>query len=187
LDNKRRTNPSFLSKDEAAREARRTEAMVRGITGEKQPRNKLEEIMVDPLNKPKSSAKEKSAINLSHITRVGETNYFSLDYHDNDKVVALYGKEVPKDSPFVLKLSLNETVAITRLLGKSLEIMRNNPQTMRVGEKDGFVVDFDSYSNRTLLYQREKTVSCPFRLAFDEYETMMIIHFLKKARNFFWH
>ena len=188
MDKKGRYHASFLSKEEAARESRRTEAMVRGMTGIGKPRNNfIENAAIDPVSQPSVNVKAKPAVKLSQITRVDETNNFAVDYNDKDKLVVLYGKEIPNECPFRVRFSLSETAAVTRLLGKALEMMRNNPQTMRVGEKNSFVVDYDGHLGRTILCNKEKTTSCQFRLAFDEYETMMIIHFLKKARNFFWH
>ena len=128
----------------------------------------------------------KPTVRLSQITRLGETNYFALDYDDKDKIVALYGKEIPKDSSSRLKLSFNETVAVYRLLGKALDIMRNNPWSVRVGENSSFIVDYDEKCKKILLYQKEQMPLCQFKLALDDYETIMIIHYLKKARNFFW-
>jgi len=148
--------------------------MVRGITKNNQPRSEL---------KIKPAA---IVLGNNNTAQVGETDCFRIDYDDKNKLVALYGKETPKEYPFKIKLTLGETVAIYRLLGKALGIMRNNAQTMRVGEKNNFVVDYDGSHRRVLLYQKEKAALCQFKLSFDEHETMMIIHFLKKARNFFW-
>jgi hypothetical protein len=58
---------------------------------------------------------------------------------------------------------------------------------MPIGEKNRFAVDYDGTCRLVMLYQKEKTPLCQFKLAFDENETMWIIHFLKKARNFLWH
>jgi hypothetical protein len=173
LDRKRRTHPSYLSDDEAGRERRRTEEFVRSLVGN---------------THSTSSGMEKRVPSLvrNQTTRVGETNCFAVDFNDKDKLVVLYGKEIPEESPFKLRFSMGETVAIYRLLGKALGTIRNSQQSMRVGEKDNFVVDCDGTQRLIMVYQKEKTPLCQFKLAFNEDETMWIIRYLKKAKNFFW-
>jgi len=175
LDKKRRTHPSFLSDDEAARERRRTEELVRSIVGKTHPASSV-------IKKQLPSSEMRN-----QTTRVGETSHFAVDYNDKDKLVLVYGKEIPEGIPFKLGFSQSETVAIYRLLGKALTTMRNSQQSMLLGEKNSFAVDYDGTRRLVMLYHKEKTPLCQFKLAFNENETMCIIHFLKKARNFFWH
>jgi hypothetical protein len=47
--------------------------------------------------------------------------------------------------------------------------------------------DVDERLHRVLLYQKDITAIIPFKLVFYEYETIMIINLLKKAKEFFWH
>ena len=172
MDRKRRTHPSFLSDDEANRERRRTEEMVRDIVGNGQlPTSVIKKHVPNFVR--------------NQTTRVGETSYFAVDFNDKDKLVILYGKEIPNEHPFKLKFSESETVGIYRLLGKALGTMRNSQQSMRIGEKNAFAVDYDGTQRLVMLYQKEKIPLCQFKLAFDENETMWIIHYLKKAKNFF--
>lgn len=84
----RRTRPGFLSDGEAAREARRTEEMVRGF------------------------------LNWKPIVRVGETDSFAIDFDHKEKLVFLYGKEIPKEFPFKLAFNENEISAIIEQLAK---------------------------------------------------------------------
>jgi hypothetical protein len=175
LGKKRRTHPSFLSDDEAARERRRTEELVRSIVGKTHPARSVVKKQLPTI------------VIRNQTTRVGETSYFAVDFNDKDKIVEVYEKEVPEGFPFKLGFSQSETVAIYRLLGKALATMRSSQQSMPIGEKNRFAVDYDGTCRLVMLYQKEKTPLCQFKLAFDENETMWIIHFLKKARNFFWH
>lgn len=176
MGKKRRTHPSFLSDDEAARERRRTEELVRSIVGKTHP--------------AKNSVVKKQLPTIvirNQTTRVGETSYFAVDFNDKDKIVEVYGKEVPEGFHFKLGFSQSETVAIYRLLGKALATMRSSQQSIPIGEKNKFAVDYDGTCRLVMLYQEEKTPLYQFKLAFDENETMWIIRFLKKTGNLFWH
>ena len=62
----RRTNPSFLSDGEAARESRRLGQMVEGF------------------------------LRWNPLVRVGETDNFAVDYDKRERLVFVYGKESPK-------------------------------------------------------------------------------------------
>jgi hypothetical protein len=174
LDKKRRTHPSFLSDDEAARERRRTEELVRGIVRRTHPASSV-------IKKPLPSL-----VLRDQTTRVGETSCYAVDFNDKDKLAVVYGKEIPEGIPFKLELSQSETVAIYHLLRKALATMRNSRQSMLVGEKNSFAVYFDGTQRSIMLYQKEKTPLCQFKLAFDENETMLIIDYLRKAKDFFW-
>jgi hypothetical protein len=174
LDKKRRTHPSFLSDDEAAREKRRTEELVRSVVGKT---HDASDVIEEPLP---------SFIIRNHVTRVGETSNFAVDFNDKEKLVVVYGKEMPNGCPFNLRFSQSETVAIYHLLEKALTTMLNSKRSVLIGEKNSFVVDYDGSRRLVMLYQKEKTPLCPFKLAFDKDETMRMMDFLKKARNFFW-
>ena len=91
MGKKRRTHPSFLSNDEAARERRRTEELVRSIAGKTYPASSA-------IKKPLSSSNRVG----SQTARVDETSYFAVDYDDKDKLVLVYGKEIPEGIPFRL-------------------------------------------------------------------------------------
>jgi hypothetical protein len=92
----RRTRPGFLSDDEAARDRRRTEEMVKGFLKRKQ------------------------------ATRIGETNSFVVDFNDQDRLVIVYGKEISKDCPFKLGFNESETTAMINLLEKARAFFYGN-------------------------------------------------------------
>ena len=85
----RRTYPGFLSKDEAARDARRLQEMVRGF--------------------------EK----FNPVSRIGETENFIIDYDCAKKIVLVYGKEIPAECHFKLGFDESETCSIINLLVKA--------------------------------------------------------------------
>jgi len=86
---KRRTHPGFLSDDEAAREKKRVEEMVRGFSKRQQ------------------------------VTNIGETNSFVVDYDAHLKLVLVYGKEIPADCNFKIGLNETETSRVIDLLVKA--------------------------------------------------------------------
>lgn len=169
---KRRTNPAFLSDEEARRERRRTGEMVRRIVGNSQTSSDVRRKQVT------------SFVRRNQITRAGETNYFIVDFNGQDRQLVIYRKEIPKTYPFKLGFSLSETVAIIRLLEQAKAIM-GNKQVTRIGEKNSFVVDYDGTQRLVMVYRNE-TPECQFKLTFDESETMKVISLLKKAKNFFY-
>jgi hypothetical protein len=124
LGKKRRTHSSFLSDDEAARERRRTEELVRSIVGKTRPASSV-------IKEPLSSSSRVG----NQTTRVDETSYFAVDYDDKDKLVLVYGKEIPEGIPFRLGFSQSETVGIYRLLGKALATIGDSQRSVLVGEK----------------------------------------------------
>jgi len=144
LGRKRRTHSSFLSDDEAARERRRTEELVRSIVGKTHPASSV-------IKKPLPSF-----VWRNQTTRVGETSCFAVDFNDKDKLVVVYGKEIPKECPFKLEFSQSEAVAIYRLLRKALTTMRNSQQSMLVGEKNSFAVDYDETRTLSCCIKRRK-------------------------------
>jgi hypothetical protein len=85
----RRTHPSYLSDGEAARESARTSEMVRGF------------------------------LRWQPITSVGETTNFSVDYDRKNKLILVYGKEIPRDCAFKLAFNESETSAIIKVLTRA--------------------------------------------------------------------
>jgi hypothetical protein len=167
---KRRTHPSYLSSDEAFRERMRTEEMVRSI--------------VD-IGHTESSVKIKRVTSLarsSGLTRVGETTRFIVDFDEEEKRVLVYGKDIPYGSHFKLRFNIRQTVAVILMLQQAMGMMWKK-QVRRIGEKAGFVVDYDG--SLVMLYGKEIQAECQFKLAFDVCETMTMIYLLKKAKNFF--
>ena len=136
---KRRTHPSYLSNDEAARE-RRTEAMVRGIVEHRYPRTTVE---INPVA---------IAAKWSGTTRLGETGRFILDFESDERLVVIRGKEIPSGSPFKLSFTLSQAIYIRGLLKKAIDLIQGT-QRVIIGEKSGFVVDYDG--KLVMLYERD--------------------------------
>jgi hypothetical protein len=111
LGKKRRTHSSFLSDDEAARERRRTEELVRSIVGKTRPASSV-------IKEPLSSSSRVG----NQTTRVDETSYFAVDYDDKDKLVLVYGKEIPEGIPFRLGQPRRPSFSKEGLSRKLLEL-----------------------------------------------------------------
>lgn len=59
-------------------------------------------------------------------------------------------------------------------------------QITKIGETNGFVVDFDSHERLVIVYGKETPKECPFKLGFNKSETTAMINLLKKAKAFFY-
>ena len=81
-----RTRPGFLSEGETETDRRRTEEMVRDF------------------------------LRWKHITNIGETSNFVVDYDCNKRLVILYGKEIPSECRFKLAFDEIEMTAVINLL-----------------------------------------------------------------------
>ena len=53
------------------------------------------------------------------VTPVGETNKFSVDFNRREKLVLIYGKDIPEECPFKLAFDESETKAVIELLTKA--------------------------------------------------------------------
>lgn len=62
-------------------------------------------------------------------------------------------------------------------------VMMWKKQSMRIGKKGSFVVDYDG--KLVMVYEKETQAECQFKLAFDIGETRKMIYLLKKARELF--
>ena len=179
---KRRTNPAFLSNNEADRERRRTEEVVRSIVG----------------NKPICS-NARSNIRREQVTRharwnpikrVGETNNFIIEFNYQDKLIAICGKEFLNGSPFKLRFSISESKTIINFLAKARNMMGNKLVT-RIGETNNFVIDYDGNQKLAMLFENPtqkfqfNLQLCPIKLGFNETETTAVINLLLKARSLF--
>jgi hypothetical protein len=51
-----------------------------------------------------------------HVTRIGETSNFVVDFDGNLRLVIMYGKEVPTECQFKLAFDESETMAVIDLL-----------------------------------------------------------------------
>lgn len=169
---KRRTHRSFLSDEEASRDTRRTEEAVRSIVGNRQVRSSDVRIKQAP-----------SCFVVAPTVRVGETDCFIVEFNGKDRQVAVYGKEIPSEAPFKLKLKISETKDMICLLEKAKAVMEKEEVT-RIGEGKNFIVDYDGNQKLVMVYGKE-TSECKFKLAFDESETTAIINLLVKARTLF--
>ena len=170
---RRRTNPSFLTNDEAARDSKRVEGFVRSIAGEPS---------VAGVVGKKQISKEQKADFFSQnpIVQIGESESFIVDFECRDKVVTIYGKELPFGCSMKLKVKMSETKALICFLEK-IKTMTGLGEVARIGEGKSFIVDFDSSQRRVLLYGKAISDS-PFKLALYQNEVTAIINLLIKAR-----
>lgn len=60
-----------------------------------------------------------------HITRVGETGNFVVDYDSIERLILVYGKEAPSSHGFKLGLDKNEATAIINLLKQAKTLFNN--------------------------------------------------------------
>lgn len=172
---KRRTNPAFLSNDEAARDTKRTEDFVRSIAGN----THISENVVRKKQMPKEQAPTYFIEN--PIIRVGETEYFIVDFNSQDKLIAIYGKENPVGYHFKLKVRISETKEMICLLEKAKTVM-GSKEVMRIGEEQSLVVDYDGNQSLVMVYGKG-TSEFPFKLAFDQNEVTALINLLIEART----
>ena len=170
---RRRTNPSFLTNDEAARDSKRIEEFVRSIAGEP--------IVAGVVGKKQVPKEQKeNFLSQNPLLRVGESEYFIVDFEGNAKVIFIYGKELPIGCSLKLKVKMSETKALIYFLDKT-KTMTDIENVARIGEGKSFIVDFDSSQRKVLLY--EKATSGPFfKLVLDQNEVIAIINLLVKAR-----
>lgn len=108
---RRRTHPSYLSDDEAARERRRTQEMVRSIVGISYSGRSVERKQAADLVKSKG------------ITRVGETDHFIVDFSSEERLVFVYGKEVQAECRFKLALNKDDVIRMVDLLKKTCDFL----------------------------------------------------------------
>jgi len=172
---KRRTNPAFLSNDEAARETKRTEDYVRSIAGNTHVTGNA----VGKKQMPKEQAPTYFIEN--PIIRVGETERFIVDFDSQDKLIAIYGKEIPVGHHFKLKVRISQTRDMICLLEKAKTVI-GSKEVIRIGEEKSLVVDYDGNQSLVLVYEK-RTSELPFKLAFDQNEVMSLINLLTKART----
>ena len=172
---KRRTNPSFLSDEEAARESKRTEDFVRSIARTNSTSGRVEK----KKQMPKEQKSNFSAEN-SFVT-VGESEAFEVDFDRQNKIISIYGKEVPKGCQFKLKIRMSETKDLICLLEKA----KNSPNSqavINVGEGKDFNVDYDGIQGLVMIYQKRAS-EFEYKLAFTQNEASYIIDQLIKARS----
>jgi len=132
-----------------------------------------------------SSVERKQAAGLvkwKGTIRIGETDHFIVDFSGEERLVTICGKEFPFGSPFKLGLTLSQAIGICRLLKKATYVMLGT-ERVKIGEKSGFVVDYDG--KLVMLYGKEVQAPCPFKLAFDKDDIIEMIYLLKKAYDFF--
>ncbi len=63
-----------------------------------------------------------------HVTRVGETGNFAVDYDSVERLVLLFGKEAQTSHGIKLGLDKNEVTAVTRLL-RQAKTLFNSPRS----------------------------------------------------------
>lgn len=144
--------------------------MVRSIAGISQSRSSVERKHAPSLVKWKET------------TRLGETEHFIVDYDGKERLIIVYGKEVPVRSSFKLRLSRSQAIGISELLKKAIYVTQEKHR-LNIGEKSGFIVDYDG--TLVMLYRKETQTECRFKLALDRDDTTKMVRLLKKAYNFF--
>jgi hypothetical protein len=109
-------------------------------------------------------------------TRLGETDHFIVDFNGKERLVIVYGKEVPVGSSFKLGLSLGQAIGIRELLKKAIGVMQGT-ERVKIGEEGDFVVDYDG--KLVMLYGKEVQAKCRFKLAFDKDDIIRIVYLLR--------
>jgi hypothetical protein len=172
---KRRTNASFLSDEEAARESKRTEDFVRSIAG-------TESTRMNVCKKKQMPKEQKSTCSAENSTaNVGELDQFEVDFDRQSKIISIYGKEVPNICQLKLKIRMSETRDLICLLEKAKTIF-DSQKLQTIGEGKGFTVDYDCVNGLILVYKKEVS-KVQYKLAFTQNEIPTIIALLRKARS----
>ena len=65
------------------------------------------------------------SLNKEHITRVGETSNFVVDYDSVERLILVYGKEAPTSHGFKLGFNKSETIAVINLLKQAKNLFNN--------------------------------------------------------------
>ena len=171
---KRRTNPSFLSNDEAARDTKRTIDFVRSIA--------VDNPVTENVYKKKHVTKQQKTTSLSEkrFIRGGKTEDFIVDFERQNKLISIYGKEIPYDCAFKLKVRISETKTLIYLLEKAITVLGSNAD-IKVGERKNFSVDCDNSQRKVIVYRKETEFQ--FKLALNQNDVTSIIELLKKART----
>ena len=182
MGRERRTHPSFLSNNEAARESRRTSELVRSIVGI-EPVTKIHTKQAQSSWKASSELRQKKRLpKWKGDRRVGETDRFIVDCNSEDGLIRVYGKEVPRESPFKLDLTSNQAIDVLSALARMRNAMQDTTK-LKLAGKTGFVVHYDG--NLVMLNKIGSHAECPFKLAFDKAEIAKVIYLLRKAQSFF--
>lgn len=113
---------------------------------------------------------------------MGETDRFIIDCNGANRLIRVYGKELPSGAPFKLSLTLSQTADVLFMLTRARNAMQGT-QKVKIGEKNGYVVYYDG--KLVTLFRKENRVGCPFKLAFDKGEIAKVTYLLRKTRNFF--
>lgn len=108
MGRERRTNPGFLSDTEAARESRRIQDVVRGVTGQGKTAEQSEKSRVVRCFHDNESDRARFA-------KVGATESFVVDFDFDNKRACVYGKEIPSDCPYRIGMGMEETEEIVCL------------------------------------------------------------------------
>ncbi len=171
---KRRTNASFLSDEEAARESKRTEDFVRSIAGTKSPMS---------IAKKKQMPKEKKFTSVAEnsVVTLGESEGFVLDFDRQNKIISIYGKEIPNGCQFKLKVRMSETKDLICLLEKTKAAVAIE-DVISIGEGKDFNVDYDGFHGLVMIYKKEPS-KFQYKLAFNQNEIATIVDLLMKARS----
>ena len=200
LDRKRRTNPSFLSIDEAARDRRRLEQMVKGIA--EGPREK--DVVIsnvgyngsngligksNPLHKsyfhpptgfhyPKTKGTYNNRKPDKYVKIFGEAKNFVVQQNYETKMIELYCKDFFVGQLFKLRFGVGESKEISNLLAQARNELGQS-QNKRIGETTHFIVDIDTNKQATLYGKNNQEI----KLGFNEEEITPLLDFLAKARS----
>ncbi len=172
---KRRTNASFLSDEEAARESKRTEDFVRSIAGNKSTTFKLDRKKQMPKEQQSTCSAENST------ATVGESEKFEIDFDRQNKIISIYEKADPTESQPKLKIRMSETKDFICTLEKAKTII-SSQEVQTIGEGKTFTVDYDSIHGLVMIFKKENS-KIQYKLAFTQTEIPAIIDLLIKARS----
>ncbi len=170
MGQKRRTNPSFLSKDEAERDKTRTEQMVRSlvegvnydmILSNKSPDSNL-------ISTPKRVLSDEFTVSEDHI--ITDRNYKRIyDLADRSNKKARGPKYFPKSC-----LHKSQSDQIKKHSQPTIELL---------GETQNFVVQLNNETHLIELYGKDFFIGKLFKLKIHVGESLEITRLLTQARN----
>ena len=173
MDRKRRTNPSFLSIDEAARDRRRLENVVRSITANnnnfKEPEEKKD------LKNETNVISSNSDVVFSNVGLRG-THGFAKNLLSKSN-----GKQVGKKA-VCTNVILKQNCIQTRPI-RNIPHLDSVKYTKFIGETQNFVVQFNFETRLIEVFGKDFFAGQLFKLKFNSAEAKLLINLLTKARN----
>jgi hypothetical protein len=185
LGRERRTNPGFLSGNEAARESRRIQEMVRSLTASNKIVNQTS-LNPKPQSISKTTPSPSREINKKRkqerFMNIGYDESFVVNFDKLDKITYIYGQEISWACPYKIIVSEQEIRSLTDLL-ENAKITLDNKLMGKLRETENFFVEVMRNDSKVALYKKWFTEG-RFKLMFNQKELELIIKLLKKTITF---